>query len=69
MTDVAIGTPNNKSVLHSELNVKNVAEETTLPKCVAQEQPNRNHYSTTVSKMRHQTMMTCSLGHLDKLTK
>ena len=53
MTDVAIGTPSNKSVLHSEPNVENVAEETILPKCVAQGQPDCNHYSTTIPKKRH----------------
>ena len=58
VTDVAIDTASKKSVPHLEPNVKNVAKETTLPQYVPQRQLNCNHYSTTVSKKRHLTMMT-----------
>ena len=63
VTDVAISTRSNKSAQHSELNVANVAKETTLPKCAAQGQ--LNHYTTTVSKKRHLTMIY-SLAHLGR---
>ena len=50
VTNVAIGTPSNKSVLRLEQNAGNADRETTLPKYVAPGQ--LNHYTITVSKRR-----------------
>jgi len=53
VTDAAIGTPSNKSVLRLEQNAGNVDGETTLPKYVASGQ--LNHYIIIVSKRRQMT--------------
>ena len=66
VTDVATGTRSNKSAWYLVPNVKNVAEETTSPKCVTQRQPSR--YTTTASKKNPLTIKICSffIGTLDR---